>query len=128
MQRSSDLAEVPDEAPVEVDEAQELLYAPLVARGLPLSDDDDLGRVGPDLPFPDDDTQVVDRGLLEDALLLLEAEPMLLQSRQDPVHQLSVLEWVIGKYKNVVQVDHDMPLVDQIPQDVRRRTCQPNQR
>ena len=118
MQRSSDLAEVPDEAPVEVDEAQELLDTPLVAWGPPLSDDGDLGQVGPDLPLPDDDTQVIDRGLLEGALLLLEAEPMLLQSRQDPVHQPSVLEWVVGEYEDVVQVDRDVSLVDQVPQDV----------
>ena len=56
VQRSGDLAEVPDEAPVEVDEVQELLDTPLVARGLPLSVDDDLGRVSPDLPFLNNDT------------------------------------------------------------------------
>ena len=117
----SDGGEFGNEAPVEVDEAQGLLDAPLVARGLPLSDDSDLGRVGPDLPLPDDDTQVVDRGLLEDALLLLEAEPMLLQSRQDPVHQPSVLEQVVGEYEDVVQVDRDVSLVDQVPQDVVHR-------
>ena len=43
---------------------------------------------------------------------------MLLQSCQDPVHQSSVLEQVVREYEDVIQVDRDMPLIDQVPQDV----------
>ena len=71
-----------------------MLLVPLVLWGLPLSNNSDLGWVSPDLPLPDNDTQVVNGGLLKDALLLLETESLLLPSGQDPVHQPSVLEQI----------------------------------
>ena len=45
-----------------------------------------------DFTIPHDDSQVVDTGPLKDALLLFEAQTMLLQALEDPVNQSSMFE------------------------------------
>ena len=69
--------EVPDELPVEVCEAEELLYVLPVSWGRPVGDAGNLDWVHLDVVVRDDHTEVLNRQLLKLALLRSQVELML---------------------------------------------------
>src|ERR1700753_1253033 len=117
-ERPRDVGEPTDESPVEVDEAQELLYILPVHRCRPGSDPGDLHRVHPDGVVRDDNPEVLNRRLLKLAFLRPEVELVLPQAPENLRDDSAVRTDVRVGNEDVIQVDHDISGKNEVLENV----------
>ena len=117
-ERVSDFGVVLDEMTIEIAEAKEALGFFEVTWDRPICDCLYFGRVHFDLAMGDDDTEVLDRGLVEKTFLGFEVQIKFEEMVEDFMGEFVECGKIVMKKEDVIEVNDKVTLVDKVLEDM----------